>query len=133
MRRASEKRQRGDFGELAAQRHLRSNGYRILAVGYEALGYEIDIVAEDKEYVAFVEVKTRRLSPEDATVMTRPASAVDAEKQRHILSAARCWLAAHPLPHKKRCRFDVIEVYLDPRAEVDSLLRVHHIPGAFTA
>ena len=133
MKRLTEKRQRGDFGELAAQRHLKSNGYRILAIGYEAMGYEIDIVVESKEYVAFVEVKTRRIFPDDATVMTRPASAVDTEKQRHIISAARCWLAEHPLPRGRRCRFDVVEVYLDPTASADSLLRVHHIPGAFIA
>ncbi len=129
----TEKRRRGDFGELAAQRHLKENGYRIIAVGFEAHGYEIDIVAEDKEYIAFVEVKTRRVSPEDATALTRPASAVDAEKRRHIISAARAWLAVHPLPRGKRCRFDVVEVYLDPSAAKEALLRVHHIPGAFTA
>lgn len=129
----NEKRSRGDFGELAAQRHLKNNGYRITAVGYEALGYEIDIVAEDEQHVAFVEVKTRRLSPEDATLLTRPAAAVDLKKQRHIISAARAWLGAHPLPRGKRCRFDVIEVYLDPVAEGDAVICVHHIPGAFTA
>ncbi|MEK6709554.1 MAG: YraN family protein, partial [Nitrospinota bacterium] len=50
----------GARGEEAACRHLERNGYRILARNYRGPRYEVDIVAEEKGVLAFVEVKTRR-------------------------------------------------------------------------
>jgi putative endonuclease len=132
MIRPTPRRRRGDLGERAALRYLRRRGIRILAKNYTAFSHEIDIVAEEREHLLFIEVKTRRLRPEDATVLTKPAAAVDKEKQRHIISAAKCWLATHEI--RKKCRFDIIEVYLDPSlSEKDRVLEIRHIPGAFTA
>ena len=127
----TEKRRRGDFGERAACRYLFFRGYRILARGFEANGCEIDIVAKSRKVLAFVEVKTRRLLPESETCLTKPAAAVDREKQRHIISAARAYLGAFP-EKGRQIRFDVIEVYLDPKSEKDKAVRIHHIPSAFT-
>ena len=42
----------------------------------------------------------------------RPARAVDRDKRRHIVRAAKEYLSAHPT--KKQPRLDIIEVYLDP-------------------
>ena len=126
------RRMRGDFGENAAAKVLKKNGYRIVERNFTALGYEIDLIAQNREYIAFVEVKTRRIRPETETTMTKPASAVDKEKQKHIISAAKCYLAGHPSLERK-CRFDVVEVYLDPASPKDAVLKIHHIPGAFRA
>ncbi len=126
------KQLRGDYGERAARRYLRRHGYRIRAVNYAACGHELDIVAETREYLAFVEVKTRRLDPALETTLTKPAAAVDREKQRHILSAARAYLGAFS-NNGRRIRFDIIEVYLDPASKRNRVLRIHHIISAFTA
>jgi putative endonuclease len=126
------RRIRGDFGEDAAAKQLKKSGYRVVDKNFTAFGCEIDLIVKNKEYLVFVEVKTRRLDPDSETVFTKPASAVDREKQQHILRAARCYLAAHPEENKK-CRFDVVEVYLDPQSKVDSVIKIHHIPGAFHA
>ncbi len=49
----------GDLGEELACKYLQSHGYKILKKNYRIRGGEIDIVAQDKEYLVFVEVKTR--------------------------------------------------------------------------
>lgn len=128
----TEKRECGEFGERAACRYLFFRGYRILERGFTANGYELDIIARSRSHLVFVEVKTRRLLPESESCLTKPAAAVDKNKQLHILSAARAYLAAFP-QRKRRIRFDIIEVYLDPRHSKSKILKIHHIPAAFTA
>ena len=132
MPRLTAKRIRGNFGEEAAAKHLKKSGYRILERNFSALGCEIDLIVQNREFIVFVEVKSRRLLPQAETVFTKPASAVDREKQKHLILAAKAYLAYHPSIGRK-CRFDVVEVYLDPASPEDRLLSVHHIQGAFTA
>ena len=126
------RRTRGNLGEKAAARHLRKSGYRIVCRNFSALGCEIDLIVQNREYLVFVEVKTRRLDPTKETTLTKPAAAVHLEKQRHIIRAAKCYLAEHQ-GIRKKCRFDVVEVYLDPNLERDEVIKIHHIPGAFFA
>ena len=126
----TEKRARGDLGERAAARYLRSRFYRILDRNYRAGGAEIDIVAKRGKTLVFIEVKTRRLTPEDATRLTRPAAAVTPEKQEHIVRAAKIWLAQRAA-NDRPVRFDVIEVYLDPGERRDRVTSLSHIKGAF--
>lgn len=49
----------GDYGETLACECLKRQGYKILERNYRIRGGEIDIVAKDKDYLVFVEVKTR--------------------------------------------------------------------------
>lgn len=49
----------GDYGEELACKFLKDNKYKILERNYRISGGEIDIVAKDKDYLVFVEVKTR--------------------------------------------------------------------------
>ena len=128
----TEKRARGDVGENAAVRYLRFRFYRILDRNYRAGGAEIDIVAKRGKTLVFIEVKTRRVAPEDASRLTRPAAAVTRDKQERIVRAAKIRLAQRPAPDCS-VRFDVIEVYLDPRKDRDRVTRIEHIKAAFTA
>lgn len=50
---------KGAAGEVLAARFLRSKGYTILVSNYRTRFGEIDIIAVDAQYIAFVEVKTR--------------------------------------------------------------------------
>ena len=128
----TEKRARGDLGERAAVRYLRFRFYRILDRNFRAGGAEIDIVAKRGKTLVFVEVKTRRLDPDSADRLTRPAAAVTRDKQEHIVRAAKIRLAQRPTPDCS-VRFDVIEVYLDPRKDCDKVIRIEHVKAAFTA
>lgn len=49
----------GGHGEDLACEYLKREGYEILERNYRIRGGEIDIVAKDREYLVFVEVKTR--------------------------------------------------------------------------
>ena len=48
----------GQWGENRAEEFLINQGYRILERNYRIPGGEIDIIAEEKDEIVFVEVKT---------------------------------------------------------------------------
>lgn len=125
----TEKRRLGSFGEDAAAKLLRKKGYKILERGFVALGHEIDIIAENREYLIFVEVKTRTSGSIDPRE-PRPASAVGPEKQRSIISSAKFYPGMRGKEKKKR--FDVIEVYASTdkkgKYRVDE---IKHLESAF--
>ena len=124
----------GRRGENAVIRLLRSKDYRILAHNWKIKAGELDIVALDGNEIVFVEVKTRScLLPEQLTY-GRPSQAVGTAKQRHIITAAKNYLRAHP-GNTLQPRIDVIEVYLKKTKEgaPPHLLNIHHIRNAFLA
>ena len=49
----------GRYGEDMAAKLLRKKGYKILERNFRAGHNEIDIIAQNKDYTVFVEVKTR--------------------------------------------------------------------------
>lgn len=124
----TEKRRRGDVGEEAAAEYLISKGYRILERNYVSGGYEIDIIAENKDYTVFAEVKSRTPTKNNKYDLP-PCAAVTKEKQCKIIRAATGYTYAHK--SAKRIRFDVIEVYLVDNTGKISAERIHHIEGAF--
>ena len=121
----TQRRKIGNVGEHAAARLLRKSGYKILEKNYVSLGYEIDIIAADREHTVFCEVKTRTLGKESLRE-PRPASSVTKEKQLKIISVAKSYNS-----YKKcgrRMRFDIIEVFVDDKKSVKD---IKHLIGAF--
>lgn len=106
----------GDKGEILAQNYLKKKKYRILETNYHSNTGEIDIIAQQKRCIVFVEVKTR-----ESVVCGRPSEAVDENKQFKIRKVAQAYLKANKL-FDYPCRFDVIEV-LDKE--------INHIENAF--
>lgn len=116
---------KGAIGETIAARFLRDKKYTILAANYRCRFGEIDIIAADRSYIAFVEVKTRR-----ADALYTPREAVTAAKQRRILQTAAMYMSRNPI--ERQPRFDVIEVVTaidDPM----NVLELNHIMGAYEA
>jgi putative endonuclease len=113
----------GVRGEEAAERFLRSLGFRILERRFRARGGEVDLVAMESGTLVFVEVKSR-----GSLACGRPAEAVDGRKRARLLRAAAWYLAAGPGPDRP-CRFDVVEVLEDRPGR----LRLHLIRDAFQA
>ena len=97
------KRQTGNLGEDAVCAYVQQRGAVILDRNYTICGGEIDIIAQQGEWLLIVEVKTRRPG-----AMQSGAAAVDARKQQHIIRAAERYLLEHPLDLQPR--FDVAEV-----------------------
>lgn len=114
------KAQTGMRGELAAARWLREHGYAILAANYRCRMGEVDIIAADRTYICFVEVKTR--APQS---LGTPSDAVTPVKRQRILAAAKLYLATHRV--QLQPRFDVIEVFVNG----ETVRKVRLIPNAF--
>ncbi len=96
---------RGAVGEERAAAYLAQKGYTILARNFRSRGGEVDIVAGRGDAVAFVEVKCWGVFGSSELEYS-----VGRSKQRHILAAARWFLARRPEAAGKRLRFDVILV-----------------------
>ena len=128
----AEARRRGDIGEKAAARYLSRRFYRILARNWFFYRKEIDIIARRGNTLVICEVKSRTRIPDEASPYGTPSSAVDAEKQRNLILAARAY--AKSIGWDRQIRMDVIEVYLEPRADKKPrVLSLRHIKNAFTA
>ena len=113
----------GARGERAAAKYLRRRGFKILVRGFRSKAGEIDIVARQKEWLVFVEVKTRTSEQFGA-----PSEAVDARKQRHISKVALDYLRLLDNP-RVRFRFDIVEVLMTDGARKPDTVR--HIENAF--
>ena len=124
----TQKMELGALGEKMARRYLKRNRYRIVQTNFVADGHEIDIIAKDRDTLAFVEVKTRTVGHENPNE-PRPASSVDAEKQRGIIAAARFYAAYNPCDKKKR--FDIIEVYVNSKNGKYTLAEIKHLKNTF--
>jgi putative endonuclease len=93
----------GRSGEDAAVRLLEARGYVVLARNVRLPGGEIDVIARDRDVIAFIEVKTRA-----STRFGSALSAVDARKRRILRGLAADWLQiAAPRAH---ARFDIVTV-----------------------
>lgn len=94
----------GQWGEEQAAQWLTQRGWRILAKNFRCRMGEIDLVAENGTYLAFVEVKLRK---DDR--FGSACEAVTPAKQRRLRVAAEYYLMRHPT--ELQPRFDVAEVY----------------------
>jgi ribonuclease HII len=105
----------GREGEDAAVRLLEESGYIVIARNVRLPGGEIDVIARERDVIAFVEVKARGSRRYGSAL-----GAVDARKRRTYRDLAADWLQiAAP---RARARFDVVTVEND---------RVTLVRGAF--
>ncbi len=111
---------RGDPGEELACEHLRGLGLTIRTRNFRCRAGEIDIVAEDRGTIVFVEVKERRGESHGSAV-----EAVTAAKRLKVIRAARLYAAVHGLSDAP-LRFDVVAIDWGPAGP-----RVCHFAGAF--
>lgn len=94
----------GKWGEDRAVRELERRGYEILARRYRTRHGEIDIVADDRGTIVFVEVKARAGEEHGGA-----AAAVTAHKQRRLTSMAVDYLTRNRVTDRP-CRFDVVAI-----------------------
>jgi len=116
---------KGAMGEILAARFLREKGYAIRSSNFRCRLGEIDIVACDKRFVVFVEVKTRR---EDSRYL--PREAVTVSKQRKLLQTAALYMSRFPTGLQPR--FDVVEV-VTAADDTMRVVEINHIIGAYEA
>ncbi len=96
----------GRAGEDQAARYLEQQGCTILARNFRTRHGEIDLIAQDRGVLLFVEIKTC-----SSDAFGRPESWVTPRKQRRIAGAALAWIHQHHCENQD-CRFDVIAIDL---------------------
>ena len=102
------KRELGKAGKKAAAKALTRAGYKIVERNFSCKGGEIDLIANDKSTLVFVEVKTR-----SSDEFAPPELSVNLRKRRRIIRAARFYLQRNRLDDVN-CRFDVVAVLWRP-------------------
>ncbi|MGB5872868.1 MAG: YraN family protein [Bacteroidota bacterium] len=118
MRTAAQRR--GTDGEEIARQYLEREGYAILETNFRFLRGEIDIVAEDGEFLVFCEVKSRESGEYGA-----PEYAITAEKRAKIRKVAEGYLLVNSI-REHPCRFDVVTILMDGNRGV-----LNHMRNAF--
>lgn len=94
-------RKRGAAAEAEARQYLEGQGYTVVTSNYTVRGGEVDVVAQEGDVLAFVEVKTRT-----STRFGSGLHAVTGVKRARVAHAANRYLQAHPGEHL--VRFDVL-------------------------
>ena len=110
----------GSTGERLAAEKLVSCGYTILARNFRCRYGEIDLIAEHRGDLVFVEVKTRR-----GVANGLPEEAVTVRKQRKIVEVAHYYLSqsCHSEP---AWRVDVVAVQLSTRGKLEEIRIYEH-------
>ena len=113
----------GQWGEEKVAEKLRRDGWTIVARNFRCRMGELDIVAENETFLAFVEVKLRRDNRFGSA-----CEAVTLPKQRKLRAAAQYYLMSHPT--RLQPRFDVAEVYA-PQGVRTETPAIYYIENAF--
>lgn len=119
----------GIFGEDVAAKLLKKKGYKIIGRNVHMSHNEIDVIAKNKTFLVFAEVKTRTVDSNLSSPYGTPAEAVNKAKQLRVIKAATDYIRLNPKKVKTlQPRFDVIEVYVDKSGAV---LKTNHFEDAF--
>ena len=113
----------GAWGEVLAAEYLRKKRYEIVAMGFRCRFGEIDIIARNRLYLVFVEVKLRK-----SAGFAAARELADSKKQNRLRLTAELYLSQNPT--ELQPRFDVIEIYA-PEGEKTSHPVIHHLEDAF--
>lgn len=112
----------GAFGEKQCAKYIkRTKKLKILGKNVTIGKLEVDLIATNKEYVVFIEVKTRSL---DKNNFHRPGNAVNKDKRANLINFANAYCRTLPKKHQgKTPRIDVCEVYVvaTPKLKVSKL------------
>lgn len=101
----------GKLGEKLAQKFLKKRGYRIRETNFHWRRGEIDIVAQQKDYLVFVEVRTK-----SSLDFGTPEESITQSKKEKLIALALAYINAHQnLP--PLWRIDVVAVEVDQKGK----------------
>ena len=113
-----------DLGEDLVAEYLRQKGYIVVKRNWRDRYGEIDVIAENREHILFVEVKTRMDEP-----MVGGTEAVTRKKAERIRKTAFSFLSR--LYRELTPRFDVAEVTVYIREDGTIGYKLNYIEAAF--
>ena len=111
----------GDLGERIVAEHLERLKYNIRETNFRCPQGEIDIVAQDGDYLVFVEVRTKRSSS-----FGTPEESITPAKKTRLVSTALNYLQSND-SLATPWRIDVVAVEL---GRGGSVTRIEHIQSA---
>lgn len=100
----------GDSGERIAAMLLEQRGYQIIARNWRSptrIG-EMDLIAQDADGLAFVEVRTRR-----GDAMGAPEESLTPRKRKRLIDLAQEFLQTHEQYNESAWRIDLVAIELD--------------------
>jgi len=100
----------GDAGERLAAMWLAQRGYRIITRNWRSPSRagEMDLIAQDADGLAFIEVRTRR-----GDQMGTPEESLTPRKRARLIQVAQEFLAAHNEYADSAWRIDLVAIELD--------------------
>lgn len=113
----------GAWGEALAAEYLRKKRYKIVASGYHSRFGEIDLIAQNRKFIVFVEVKLRKNG-----TFAEAMEYVDRRKQDRLRITASMYLSQNATDLQPR--FDVIEIYA-PLGTATKDPEIRHMEDAF--
>lgn len=113
----------GILGEQEAANILKKKGYRVIEKNWRMGHLEVDLIAENKKEIIFVEVKARTTTFGNKM----PEEYVDTLKRKRIIAAANAYIKYRQI--EKNPRFDVIGILIEPRT--NNITYSNHIENAF--
>ena len=113
----------GIIGEEEAVRMLEKKRLRILEHNWRMGHLEVDLIAENRKEIVFVEVKARTSTYGDIM----PEEYVDENKKRRMIAAGNAYIKLHR--SDKQLRFDIIGILIHP--ETLEIAERSHIENAF--
>ena len=113
----------GRLGEQLTAEYLEEKGYEIVERNFKCRFGEIDIIAADRRYLIFCEVKLRKSADFAAA-----REFVDSRKQQRLRATALLYLSQHE--SELQPRFDVIEIYA-PAGTQTRRPQITHMEDAF--
>lgn len=113
----------GILGEQEAANILKRKGYRVIEKNWRMGHLEVDLIAENKKEIIFVEVKARTTTFGNKM----PEEYVDTLKRKRIIAAANAYIKYKQI--EKNPRFDIIGILIEPRT--NNITYSNHIENAF--
>jgi putative endonuclease len=109
--RVMDRQEVGKLGEKTAQKFLKKRGYRIRETGFRCRHGEIDIVAQKKDYLVFVEVRTK-----SNLDFGTPEESITQAKKKKLVALALAYTSTHQnLP--PLWRIDVVAIELNDKGQ----------------
>jgi len=101
----------GKIGEKLAQKFLKKRGYRICEMNFRCREGEIDIIAQQKDCLVFVEVRTK-----SNLDFGTPEESITRNKKEKLITSALTYINTHQnLPDL--WRIDVVAIELDQKGK----------------
>ena len=112
-------KQLGHAAEESSARYLKKSGFVIMARNYRYQRAEVDIIAQKKRLLVFVEVKARSNDQ-----FGDPETFVSPKQQALVRTAAEYYIVTHEWDHA--VRFDIIAIL-----KANKQLQLTHFEDAF--